>query len=218
MLLAIDTSAGTSVAVVDADGIVRAERSEADAMRHAEVVGRLIAECLAQASASGTDITAVVAGMGPGPFTGLRVGIAAARVFALAIDRPLLALASHDALALAHYEAGHHGRLIVTTDARRRELFWSRYSGLDAHGLPVRTAGPGLVKPAELTAELEAETLRETVTGSTTRVDATEIPASLLGIIAARRLGAGLPFEPDEALYLRSPDVTPPTGIKRVTR
>ena len=216
MLLAIDTSAGTSVAVVDANGTVRAERSEADTMRHAEVVGRLIAECLVQAGATGRDITAVVAGMGPGPFTGLRVGIAAARVFSLAIDRPLLALVSHDAVALTHYEAGHHGQLIVITDARRRELFWSRYSGTDALGLPDRTAGPGIVKPADLAAELEAEPHAESTI--TTRVDATEISAAGLGIIAARRLAAGLPFEPDDALYLRSPDVTPPTGIKRVTR
>ncbi len=236
MLLAIDTSAGTSVAVVDANGTVRAERSEADTMRHAEVVGRLISECLVQAGASGRDVTAVVAGMGPGPFTGLRVGIAAARVFSLAIDRPLLALVSHDAVALTHYEAGHHGQLIVITDARRRELFWSRYSGTDPLGLPDRTAGPGIVKPADLAAELEAESVAVAVAAAvtvavaeadaephaestiTTRVDATEISAASLGIIAAHRLAAGLPFEPDDALYLRSPDVTPPTGIKRVTR
>ena len=99
MLLAIDTSAGTSVAVVDLTRGVITERGTSDTMRHAEVIGRLIQECLTEAGVPTSALSGVVGGMGPGPFTGLRVGIAAARVFALGINRPLVPVISHDAIA-----------------------------------------------------------------------------------------------------------------------
>jgi tRNA A37 threonylcarbamoyladenosine modification protein TsaB len=81
VLLAIDTSAGTSVAVVDLAQGVLAERGVADTMRHAEVIGALIQDCLAEAHVPASALSGVVGGMGPGPVTGLRVGIVAARVF-----------------------------------------------------------------------------------------------------------------------------------------
>lgn len=140
VLLAIDTSAGTSVAVVDpSTRRVLAERETEDTRRHAEVIGPFLDEALRAAGITPADVTAVVAGMGPGPFTGLRVGIAAARTFAAAREVPFLPLVSHDAVA-----AGQHGPLVVLTDARRREVAWSAY---DADG--VRVAGPGLARPAE---------------------------------------------------------------------
>ncbi|MCI0159139.1 tRNA (adenosine(37)-N6)-threonylcarbamoyltransferase complex dimerization subunit type 1 TsaB [Leifsonia shinshuensis] len=205
MLLAIDTSAGTSVAVVDRDGGILAEAGEADTMRHAEVVGDLIRAAL---DASGTSVSAlsgVVAGMGPGPFTGLRVGIAAATAFAFGAGRPLVPVVSHDAVAYGRYLAGHTGPLLVVTDARRRERYWTAYSGVDEHGLPVRLDGPGLSKPDDLP---HADIVRE---------DAVEVSAGLLGMIAELRFAAGLPFDRDEPLYLRSPDVTLSAGPKRVS-
>ena len=87
MLLAIDTSAGTSVAVVDRDLGILAERSSADPRGHAELVGSLLRECLDESGIAVTALSGVVAGMGPGPFTGLRVGIAAARTFAFGATR-----------------------------------------------------------------------------------------------------------------------------------
>lgn len=106
MLLALDTSAGTSVAVVDADGGIRAERSTDDTMRHAEVVGTFLADALAEAEVQPTELIGIAVGMGPGPFTGLRVGIAAARVFALGAGIRLLPAISHDAIALDRYIGG----------------------------------------------------------------------------------------------------------------
>jgi tRNA threonylcarbamoyl adenosine modification protein YeaZ len=209
VILAIDTSAGTSVAVVS-DGRVVAEHSVADTMRHAEVVGALILDCLRTARVSATDITTVVAGMGPGPFTGLRVGIAAAQAFAVGADVPLVPLVSHDAIAAQYFSTGAHTALTVITDARRREVYWSTFSGLDSGGLPERISGPNLAKQGEVPA---------TVAGlAPEQLTATEVSAGALALIAERRLRAGIPAEPFAALYLRSPDITLSNGPKRVVQ
>lgn len=207
MLLAIDTSAGTSVAVVDRDRGVISEHGTADTMRHAEIVGDCIRQALDDARVSAHDLSGVVAGMGPGPFTGLRVGIAAARVFALGAGTPLLPLVSHDAIAFGHYRSGGSGELLVVTDARRRELFWSAYSGCDDAGLPVRVDGPGLAKPAALD---------DAAFAHAARLDAHTVSAGDLGMLAELGHLAGRPFAANEPLYLRSPDVTLSVGPKRV--
>ncbi|AMB57708.1 tRNA (adenosine(37)-N6)-threonylcarbamoyltransferase complex dimerization subunit type 1 TsaB [Microterricola viridarii] len=218
MLLAIDTSAGTSVAIVDRDRGVIAERGVADTMRHAEVIGGMIEAVLAESGVARSALSGVVAGMGPGPFTGLRVGIAAARTFALALGRPLVPVVSHDAVAFAHFGgatgSARTAPLLVVTDARRREVYWSAYSGVDELGLPVRLDGPGLAKPDALPAEVEARVFDAPFE----RLDATEISAGALGMVAELTFAARRPFAADEPLYLRSPDVTPSNGPKRVTR
>ncbi|HWH98206.1 MAG TPA: tRNA (adenosine(37)-N6)-threonylcarbamoyltransferase complex dimerization subunit type 1 TsaB, partial [Pseudolysinimonas sp.] len=121
MLLAIDTSAGTSVAVVDG-GRVLAEVDEPGTRRHAEAIGTLLRAALVDAGIEPRQVAGVVAGMGPGPFTGLRVGIAAARAFAFGIGVPVHPVVSHDAIAF-----GREERVLVVTDARRREVAWSLY-------------------------------------------------------------------------------------------
>jgi tRNA threonylcarbamoyl adenosine modification protein YeaZ len=205
MLLAIDTSAGSSVAVVDRDRGVLADRSIDDTMRHAEVIGTLIDDALREAGVAVGDLSAVAAGMGPGPFTGLRVGIAAARAFAIGADIPLVSLVSHDAVARERYGMGASGGLLVVTDARRREVYWSAYAGLDDEGIPIRVDGPGLCKPDALPhADLQ-------------RVDAASVSAAELGMLAELMYAHGRPFASDQPLYLRSPDVTLASGPKRVT-
>lgn len=205
MLLAIDTSAGTSVAVVDRDRGVLAQADEAETRRHAEVIGALIERVLQESRVGPTALRAVVAGMGPGPFTGLRVGIAAARAFAFGIGRPVVPLISHDALALDLSE-----QLLVVTDARRREVAWSTYGVGDELGLPVRIAGPELASPDELDTAVAGY-------GTFRRLDATSIPAGALGMLGERLFAARRSFGPSEPLYLRPPDVTPSAGPKRVT-
>ena len=138
MLLAIDTSAGTSVAIVDRERGVLSEHSEADTRRHAEVVGQLISECLQESGVTVGELAGVAMGMGPGPFTGLRVGIAAGNAFAFGAGKPAVRVVSHDAIAFQHFSAGERGPLLVVTDARRREVYWSRYRGIDDAGLPER--------------------------------------------------------------------------------
>jgi len=201
VLLAIDTSAGIGVAVVDRDAGVLAERASADTRSHAELVGAFIAECLEESGVAVADLSGIVAGMGPGPFTGLRVGIAAARTFAIGAHRPLIPVVSHDAVAF-----GESGPVLVVTDARRREVYVSGYSGADEHGIPVRVDGPALFKPDDV---VTPEGYR--------RLDAATVSAASLGLLAEAMYQHRRPFAANEPLYLRSPDVTPSDGPKRVS-
>lgn len=206
----MDSSLGTSVALVGATRIV-ATASDDNTRGHAEVIGTLIERVLGEAHARPSDITMVASGVGPGPFTGLRVGMAAARAFAFACDVPEVGVDSHDAAALEwlehHYARARTGLgeltpdLVVATDARRKQLFVSRYAGLDDDWLPRRIEGPGLAEAAD-----------ENVTW----VRPSRIPAGYLGLIAARRLAAGRPQGQPNPQYLRDPDVTPSNGPKRV--
>jgi tRNA threonylcarbamoyl adenosine modification protein YeaZ len=205
VLLAIDTSAGTSVAVVDRDAGVLAERLSADTRAHAEIVGRFIRECLDEAGIPVTALSGVAVGMGPGPFTGLRVGIAAARAFAFGAGKPVVPVVSHDAIAFGIAEP-----TLVVTDARRREIYWSAYAGRDDAGLPVRISGPALCKPDELEAVVPDFARYR-------RFDADTVSAASVGLLAEGLYANGRAFAGDQALYLRSPDVTLSAGPKRVS-
>lgn len=208
MILAVDTSIGSTVAVVEPGGAVRALAESESPRGHAEVIGDLLVRALAEASIGADEITHVAAGMGPGPFTGLRIGIAAARAFAIGRDLPLLPVVSHDAAALAHIESGGSERFAIVTDARRRENAVTRYDGLDALDLPRRVAGPELHPQADDLAAFGPDV-------EIVRVSA--IRADHLGRVAARRLAAGIAAEPAEPLYLRSPDVVVGHTPKRVS-
>ncbi|WP_394770978.1 tRNA (adenosine(37)-N6)-threonylcarbamoyltransferase complex dimerization subunit type 1 TsaB [Lacisediminihabitans sp.] len=208
MLLAIDTSAGSSVAIVDRDRGTIVELGEADTRRHAEVIGTLISLALAESGVSIPELSGVAVGMGPGPFTGLRVGIAAAQAFAFGAGKPVVRVVSHDAVAWGHYAAGGTGPLLVVTDARRREVYWSTYSGADEFGLPQRSSGPAIESPAGLEAlGLDGHA----------RVDAAEVSAASVGLLAEGLFQHRRAFAGPEALYLRAPDVTVSAGPKRVS-
>lgn len=220
VILGIDTSLGTAVAIADADGAVHAEAASPDPLGHAEIIGSLLQTVLTDAARGPIGqtsapqpvaLTAVAAGMGPGPFTGLRVGIAAARAFALGRGIPVVPVASHDAAALAAMLADPFAdlpRFAVVTDARRREFAYTVYEGVDDDGLPVRVAGPALVKRDEID---------QTLAGfAAERRDVTVIPAAMVALVAARSLAADRVAQLDEPLYLRAPDVTPPAPRKKV--
>lgn len=220
-LLAIDTTLGTSVAlgVGSESGIGRIYEATSDDPRgHAERIGSLIARAFELSGASPADVAGVVAGIGPGPFTGLRVGIAAAHAYAAGRGVPVLPLHGHEAVALSVLEAGEQAAVRVVQDARRRELFVTEYSGLDRRGIPVRVADPHLVLRADY-----APVDHEIWPG--------RIPAARLVQLALRRLAAlgsldgdaGVgpasagAFEADRAVYLRTPDVKAPSAPKRVS-
>jgi tRNA threonylcarbamoyl adenosine modification protein YeaZ len=198
-ILAIDTSAGTSVAIVR-DGVVLSERSIDEIRRHAEVVGTLIADCLADAGLVPSDITDVVAGRGPGPFTGLRVGIAAAIAFAVGRGIPVHGVPSHDSVAW-----GVEGPVAVITDARRREIAVTCYA---AGGQSVAVAGPLLATEATLAELVDLSAFPE--------LRADTISAGAVGIRAEHGLSNGATYSDCRALYLRAPDAVPSNGPKKV--
>src|SRR5699024_7544623 len=115
---------------------------------HAELLTPLILECLTAAGLTPGELDAVVVGIGPGPFTGLRVGMATAAAFADAISRPVHGVCSLDGLAATARAAGSTGDLVVVTDARRRGAYHARYS---ADG--TRTAGPTVGPAAGIDAD-----------------------------------------------------------------
>jgi tRNA threonylcarbamoyl adenosine modification protein YeaZ len=230
MLLAIDTSAGTGVAVVDRDRGVLAERRTVDTRSHAEVIGDLIVACLEESGTAVAALSGVAVGMGPGPFTGLRVGIAAAQAFALGAAKPVVRVVSHDAVAFEYYAAGGAGTLLVTTDARRRERYWSSYHGADEAGIPLRVGGPEIARPDAVEraagetaaagpgpAFTAAAPPAAAPSATRHRIDAEEVSAASLGLLAERIYEHGRPFAAAEPLYLRSPDVTLAAAPKRVT-
>lgn len=204
MILAVDTSLGSAVALIDADGESRAEASAADPLGHAEVIGDLLATVVGATSPD--DITHVVTGMGPGPFTGLRIGIAAGRAFALGRAIPTLAVPSHLAAALSAIEEGGEQRFAIVTDARRREVAITVFDGLDADGIPNVVADTVLVPAVD--ADLHLDGIR--------RVDATMLSGVALARVGARAAAAGRTLADGEPLYLRSPDVKLPGAPKRV--
>ena len=134
-VLAIDTSTSrTSVAIIDGDTVVfNGFRDGATA--HGPSLPALVQEALAV-----SEVDEVVVGMGPGPFTGLRVGIAFAQSFALARQIPVRGVCSLDAIAAQINEKD----FIITVDARRKEVYWARY--IDG----VRVGQPAVDFPADV--------------------------------------------------------------------
>lgn len=197
--LAIDTSMGTSVALVR-NGTERIVTRD-DPRGHAEHIGALIREVLGDTPPR--DVAAVVAGIGPGLFTGLRVGLAAAKTFAFGIGQRVIPVISHDAVAVEAILGGSQ-RVRVVQDAKRRELFVTEYDGLDEYGAPVRVRDPHIVPRADFV-PTERDLWPEA------------IPAHLLIRVAQAHRQAGIDPGEVRALYLRAPDVKEPGKTKRVS-
>lgn len=205
MILAVDTSLGTAVAIVADDGALRAEASTDDPLGHAEVIGDLLRDVVD--GAGDRTITHVVSGMGPGPFTGLRIGIAAARAFARGRGIPVLPVPSHLAAALSAIEsAGVDGRFAIVTDARRREVAMTVFDGVDEDGIPRVVAETVLVPRAGL----------EEALAGTTGIEVSTLSAADLARVGVHALAAGRALADEEPLYLRHPDVTVPGAPKKV--
>ena len=146
MLLAFDTATPqVTVALHDGERVV-AEYVATEAMRHGEMLAPGIAAVLDEAGAISQDVTAVAVGVGPGPFTGLRVGLVTARTIALALEIPVYGVCSLDILAAEAVDAGLED-FVVATDARRKEVYVATY----ADGQ--RVSGPDVVRPADVATE-----------------------------------------------------------------
>lgn len=214
-LLAIDTSSGTSVAVLK-DGLALAEIEIADTRSHTESIGDAIQDALTRSGIKPSQIKAVAVGRGPAPFTGLRVGIAAALMFAEGAQAKLFGIVSLDAIAKQEFAsrgvaAGENlpgdQPLLVTSDARRSEHYWALYSGLDRHGVPVCIEGPSVNRPADIESGL-AE--RAVVPATTSLV----ISAKAIGELFEAQASAGLLSHDVTALYLRNPDAVEPKNLR----
>jgi tRNA threonylcarbamoyladenosine biosynthesis protein TsaB len=143
MLLAFDTATPhVTVALHDGERVVATYSSD-ESMRHGEMLAPGIATVLEHAGATSRDVTAIAVGVGPGPFTGLRVGLVTARTMAHALEIPVYGVCSLDILAAEAFDAGHDDFLIAT-DARRKEVYLASYASRQ------RMSGPEVVKPADV--------------------------------------------------------------------
>jgi tRNA threonylcarbamoyl adenosine modification protein YeaZ len=234
LLLAIDTST-TAITVGLHDGAsVVAEATTLDARAHAEHLAPNIRAALASAGAEPGDVTDVVVGIGPGPFTGLRVGIVTGRTFAFALGLPVRGLTSLDALAHEAWLEGRRGDLLVATDARRKEVYAATYSLGDERAY--RVGEPVVSRAADLPDQVRG--LPTAGRGPTLYADALpdavgplDVSGGVLADLAARRLrdspagpanelqlvDPGHGFDGLEPLYLRRPDAAPAPPSKKST-
>ena len=197
IFLALDTSQGTSIALL-IDGKVVAEAADSNPMRHAENIGTLIASCFDQAEIKPAEVTNVAVGLGPGPFTGLRVGIAAAKMFAAGSKASLHGVGSLDAIAfgLELLEP-----TLVLADARRSEVYYGLFQGKSANGIPKPLLVPGVSKQADLESRLQAQ-------AQAYQLVSKPVAASSVGLLAIAQLSEGVAGVPVQANYLREPDAT----------
>jgi len=220
LILAIDTSAVASAALVsdDAPESVVASFATEDTRSHAEVLAPGIHTMLSEAGVKGQDVDAIVVGVGPGPFTGLRSGIATARTLAFVWGKPLHGVMSLDAVALEVAEStAAPSEFLVVTDARRKEVYWARYSLSDAQ-LPQLEDGPHVGFAADLPdlpafgagAGLYGETLQ-----AHPEFDGEQPDALYLGQFALARLASGHALLDSTPLYLRESDAQVPGPRKR---
>ena len=193
MLLSIDTSAGTSAALFDGEKLLSSVFSD-DPFGHAENIAKAITEVLSQANVAANTLEEIAVGIGPAPYTGLRVGIAAAKALSGGLGVSLHGVMVLDAIAFSRTEA----RLLVTTDAKRGELFAAGYlSGK-------REFGPKVINPSTTAEFVGYEHVSESA------------DAEKVGRYAVWALKNGVDLGETRAIYLRSPDVTPSPG-KRVS-
>ena len=199
----MDTSVGVSVALLRSDGELTQSQTVDHGMQ-GELTAELISQVVADSGLEISEITEVVVGVGPGPFTGLRVGLVTAEVFAHARNIPIHGICSLDAIAFDYAKP-----CVVVTDARRKELYWARYDGK-------RIGEPQVSKPEELLAQFPDSEF----VGPGSQLYPDFISGKVLELKAgslAKLFAAGAAQLVDVSpMYLRKPDAIEPTTRKSV--
>lgn len=216
LLLAVDTATpAVTVALHDGSSVLAAE-SQVDARRHGELLLPAVDRVLAGAGLRLDAVTDVVVGVGPGPYTGLRVGLVTALTFGSALGVPVHGLCTLDGLA---YASQLDEPFVVATDARRKEVYWARYGDCRT-----RLTEPAVDRPADLADRADLAGLPAVGAGAVlypgTFPEARgpeHQSAAALASLAAERLAAGAGFLPTLPLYLRRPDAQVPKNYKVVT-
>ena len=213
MLLAFDTATPyVTVALPDGDDVVAERRSE-QRMKHGEQLAPLIEGVLADVGIVRQDLTAIAVGVGPGPFTGLRVGLVTARTLAFVLEIPVYGVCSLDVLAAeaAHRPSPIGTDFVVATDARRKEVYLASYDDLGR-----RLDGPDVVRPADAATGLPAvgEGARLYPEAFPDRREPTRPSACWLARTVAEELAE---LHDPEPMYLRRPDAVAPGQPKRVS-
>jgi tRNA threonylcarbamoyl adenosine modification protein YeaZ len=219
MLLALDTSSAAITAALHDGASVLAQATELGAQAHGELLAPTIARVLTEAGVGVRDLTHVAVGVGPGPFTGLRVGLVTARVMAEALGIPAYGVCSLDAVAAEAVATGTvEGPFAVATDARRKEVYLAAYDG-DGR----RLSDPDVVRPADVDPSVAAGPVLGA--GSwlypAVFVDPREprlVSAAWIATCAVAGLDAGEPLRDTAPMYLRRPDAVESHARKRVTQ
>ena len=214
LLLALDTATpAVTVALHDGQDVL-ASFSQVDARRHGELLLPAVDRVLAAAGVTLDAVTAIVVGTGPGPYTGLRVGLMTADTFGLALGVPVHGVCTLDGLA---YAADLEAPFVVATDARRKEVYWARYQ--DSR---TRTGEPSVDRPADIAERVAG--LPAVGAGALLYPDTfpaahepEHVSAAALAALAAERLAAGAELPAPRPLYLRRPDAQVPKNYKVVT-
>ncbi len=223
LILGIDTSTSAiSAAVSDGTGRT-ASRAVLDPRGHTEHLAPTIVAVLAELGVTPADLAAIAVGVGPGPFTGLRVGLTTAMTMGLALGIPVHGIGSLDALALQASDY-HTGELLVATDARRRETYWARYAVAPGRIDPLTE--PAVSLPADLPAEVRAlpvagraAGLYPGAFGEPVRGEGghpvLDVDAAAVIVLVRQGLASGRAL-PVQACYLRRPDAL--TTAERMSR
>jgi tRNA threonylcarbamoyl adenosine modification protein YeaZ len=213
VLLAFDTATPfVTVALHDGADVVVDERSE-QRMKHGEQLAPLIDAALTKAGIVRQDLTALAVGVGPGPFTGLRVGLVTARTLAFVLDLPVYGVCSLDVIAV---EAAHGARPITTeftvaTDARRKEVYLAAY---DEQGR--RLEGPDVLRPADAATD-QPVAGEGAVLYPESFPDARDPVLPSAGWLARAVAEELAELRDPEPMYLRRPDAIAPGAPKRVS-
>lgn len=209
MLLAFDTATPhVTVALHDGARVV-ASYTGAESMRHGELLAPGIAQVLGDAGATSRDVTALAVGVGPGPFTGLRVGLVTARTMAHALDIPVYGVCSLDVLAAEAQDRGLTD-FLVATDARRKEVYLARY---DESG---RVDGPSVTRPEEVSTDLPVVG-RGAILYPEAFPNAVPPEHPSAAMLCDVVVGERFELRDPEPMYLRRPDAMEPHRPKRVS-